>query len=111
VESSTKPIYHFNVGICRNVGTPVAIFKKRDRWELVIEPKKVVLRARRVSIHIYFGSLVEIDFGDQKVTAREDELKEYFIVPDTEIPYMKPISLYDFVEKLILYYEAAQDCW
>jgi hypothetical protein len=41
----------------------------------------------------------------------EDELKEYVIVPDAEVPYMKPISLYDFVEKLMLYYEAAQDCW
>ena len=112
VESSTKPVYHFNVGICRNVATPMAVFKKKDKWELVIEPKKVVLRARRVSIHVNFNSsCIEFDFGEQKLCVQEDELKEYDIIPGEVIPYARPISLYDFAEKLLLYREAAQNCW
>jgi len=111
VESSTKPIYTFNVGICEFLSVNGAVFEKRGKWRLVITPRKAVLHNNRVSIHVYFDSSIEIDFGDQKLTVREDELKEYGIVPDTKIPYMKPISLHDFVEKLMLYYEAAQDCW
>jgi hypothetical protein len=109
VESSVKPVYAFNVGICIDSG---AVFEKRGKWRLVITPRKVVLHNKRVSIHVYSNSsCIEFDFGEQKLCVREDELKEYGIVPDTEIPYAKPISLHDFVEKLLLYYEAAQDCW
>jgi hypothetical protein len=108
VESSTRPIYQFNVGICRNV----AIFEKKNRWKLVIEPKKVILKVRRVSIHVNFNSsCIEFDFGGQKLCVQEDKLKEYDIIPGEITPYMRPISLYDFVEKLLIYYEAAQDCW
>jgi hypothetical protein len=109
VESSTKPAYQFNIGICRN---NVAIFEKKNRWKLTVMPKKIVLHDRRVSVYINFNSnCIEIDLGGQKICVCEDELKEYDIVPDAEIPYMKPISLYDFVGKILVYYEVAQDCW
>jgi hypothetical protein len=108
VESSVNPKYSFNIGVCRG---NVAVFRKKSKWRLTITPKRVVLRDHRVSIHVGFNSSVEVDFGEQKLRVRESELKEYDVVPDAEIPYARPISLYDFIEKIIMYYEVAQDCW
>jgi hypothetical protein len=56
VESSTKPIYRFNVGICVNG----AVFEKRGKWRLVITPRKAVLHNNRVSIHVYFRQLYRV---------------------------------------------------
>jgi hypothetical protein len=108
VESSTKTIYSFNIGVCRN---GVVVFRKKSKWRLTITPKRVVLRDHRVSIYITFNSCIEIDFGEQKICVHESELKEYDIVPSERTPYMKSISLYDFVNKILVYYEVAQDCW
>jgi hypothetical protein len=108
VESSVKPEYQFNIGICR--GNTV-VFEKKNKWRLTVMPEKAVLHSRRVSIYVNFNSCIEINFGDQKLCVHGSELKEYDIVPSERTPYMKSISLYDFVSKILVYYEVAQDCW
>lgn len=107
VESSIKDRYQFNIGVCVD---NIAVFKK-SKWKLIIMPKKVVLHDGRVSVHVIFDSVYEIDINGQRIRTHENKLKMYNIVPDTEVPYMKPILLYNVISKALVYYEAGQDCW
>jgi hypothetical protein len=108
VESSLRTKYSFNVGVCKN---NIAIFEKKGKWRLIIAPKKVVLCYNRTSVRINFNTCIEIDLDGYISCMHESELKKYNIMPDVSVPYAKPISLYDLISKVLVYYEAGQDCW
>jgi hypothetical protein len=117
VESSTKPIYSANVGVIK--GNFVA-FKKPGKWELDITlmvqqtpVKRVVLCARNVyvAINIEPGFKV-IGLTDKPLWVRDvNEAKKYEVIPDQKVPCARPISLAEFLEKIMMYVDAAVDAF
>ena len=112
MDSSTKTIYHWNIGVHLH---RTVMFRKYNRWILVadVENGNIVLHCGYFEVvcdiiydgklHIHDrGNIIEIDI------AHPDAFK-YFIVPSEEVPYAAPISVFDLVEKLKIYYTAAAE--
>jgi hypothetical protein len=111
VESSTRPVYSHNVGILRG---EVAIFEKPGKWRLAIEPSRrvAVLTAPRVYVEfVVEPTCYRVALDDQKLCVNAREAKEYDIVPDEEVPYAKPINLSKFIDKMLLYIDAAVEAY
>jgi len=117
VESSVKPKYYHGVGVLRG---NFAMFKKPGKWELDITiemqqtpVKHVVLGTRGVyvAIDIEPGFKV-IGLTKTPLWVRDvNEAKKYEILPAEETPCAKPISLAEFLEKIMMYVDVAVDAF
>jgi len=110
MDSSLKSKYSWNVGVhlCKTV-----MFRKYNRWILVADENGIVLHCgyfevtcdviwdgNKVHIHDR-GKIIDIDITEQPF--------KYFIVPDEEVPYAAPISVFDLAEKLRMYFTIAAE--
>jgi len=117
VESSTKPIYPHSIGI---LSGNFVMFKKPGKWELDITiemqqspVKHVVLGARNVYVAIDIEPGFKIvGLTKTPLWVRDiNEAKKYEILPAEETPYAKPISLAEFLEKIMMYVDVAVDAF
>jgi len=112
VESSSKPIYEWNVG--RLVNENTVVFKKLGKWMLTIwvEDEKVFIKlcgksladeVLRVEKSIEKSKL-SINGVDEEFDINDFErLMSTALVPAHKYPFDIPISLYDVVEKICGY--------
>jgi len=115
VESSTKAQYSWNVGILRG---NVAIFEKPGKWELVVEiiPNRPEKRAMLTARHTFIKVDIEPGF---KIIGLEHELwvrdindaKKFDIIPSEDVPYARPISLAELLNKIMMYVDAVVNAY
>ena len=97
VESSESEEYHWNKG-CR-IGNEI-VFTKYKHWVLVIKENEVTLfTPHREECVLVFHPLTNEMLIDEKVKWKFDD-GELLIVPKTEVPFARPISIYEVLEKL-----------
>jgi len=111
VESSSKIEYSWNVGIFRD---NIAVFEKSGKWKLTIEmiqnrpEKRATLTAKNVFIKID----IEPGFKIVGLTERElwvrdiNDAKKFDIIPSEDVPYARPISLAELLNKIMMYVDA-----
>jgi hypothetical protein len=126
VESSTKPTYEFNKPIYSEHLVRFVKYRRDLRfWEIGIAPMIInkngtELLATSIIVGDSFGRRVAelrisehvldsnkhyvLKLGDTEIEASSiHEFEQYTVVPDVEVPYAVPVSLGDFVNKLMFY--------
>jgi len=111
MDSSTKPIYPWNIG----VHLYRTVMFRKHKWILIadVENENITLYCGyfEVTCNVAYdgklritdrGNIIEIDTADP-------EAFKYFIVPSEEVPYAAPISVFDLAEKLKMYYTVAAE--
>jgi len=116
VESSTKIQYPWNVGILRG---DVAIFEKPGKWELTVEiiPGRPEKRATLIARNVFIKVDIEPGFKVTGLAERElwvrdiNDAKKFDIVPAEDVLYARPISLAEFLNKIMMYVDAAVNAY